>query len=353
MSHLLGEKEVAKKFGSSLTKGLTDAKAAELLAKHGRNELEQAEATPIWKLILEQFDDLLVKILLASAGFSFLIALYQGSEEEGLAAFVEPAVILLILILNAGVGVWQESNAENALEALKELQPKHTVVVRNNVLLPEFACEELVPGDLVEIKVGNKVPADMRVVEFLSTTLRIDESALTGESATVLKQVEALTGDADIRVSSKVTLPHHDPRFTLLPPPLILTIASPTHSYPFHFLPLASALCSTPTHNPDSFLTPLPQHRSTWSSPAPPSPAAAHAASWWTRASPRRSARSARPSPRKRTRRARSRRSWISSASRLELLLLLLPLLPLLPLSPLLAPLPTLTLLPLLLFLPL
>jgi len=191
------------KLKTNFENGLTSAQVEKLTEQFGLNELEAEEKTPIWKLILEQFDDLLVKILLASAALSFVIAIFQGAD-EGLAAFVEPVVILLILIINAGVGVWQESNAENALEALKNLQPKNCECVRDGKLLPEMSASFLVPGDIVEIKVGDKIPADVRVGKLLTTTLRADESALTGESATVLKQHEILeaTGET-LQISAK------------------------------------------------------------------------------------------------------------------------------------------------------
>ena len=90
-------------------------------------------------------------------------------------AFVEPFVILLILIINAIVGVWQEHNAENALEALKELQSTAAKVYRDGVLNPDLPASELVPGDLVEVNVGDKVPADMRITTLKTTSVRTDE----------------------------------------------------------------------------------------------------------------------------------------------------------------------------------
>jgi len=110
--------EVLAELGSSL-EGLPEARIEELRARHGFNELEKEPSTPLWKLVLEQFDDSLVRVLLLAAAVSFGLALL---ENEGPRAFVEPLVILLILVLNAIVGVWQESNAENALEALKDMQ---------------------------------------------------------------------------------------------------------------------------------------------------------------------------------------------------------------------------------------
>lgn len=86
-----------------------------------------------------------------------MLAFFEDNGEEGVQAFVEPFVILLILIINAVVGVWQEHNAENALEALKELQNCHAQCIREGELIPDLPASELVPGDIVEVNVGDKV----------------------------------------------------------------------------------------------------------------------------------------------------------------------------------------------------
>jgi Ca2+-transporting ATPase len=186
--------QVLKEQKVSLEEGLSDAEVASRQEKFGRNELEQEEKTPLWKLVLEQFDDQLVQILLAAAALSFFLAFFEESEDGGTAmeAFVEPAVILLILIINAIVGVWQEANAENALEALKKMQSLHTPCLRNGAWIDQLETEELVPGDIVQIKVGDKAPADVRLCDFHTATLRSDEGALTGESETVLKTIDAI-----------------------------------------------------------------------------------------------------------------------------------------------------------------
>ncbi|CAI7790817.1 unnamed protein product, partial [Closterium sp. NIES-54] len=142
-----------------------------------------------------QFDDLLVKILLVSAVVSFLLALANG--ESGWHAFVEPAVILLILIANATVGVVTETNAEKALEELKAYQADVATVLRNG-RLAIIPAAELVPGDIVEVSVGGKVPADLRVLSLLSTQLRADQSILTGESGSVSKTKRATRSAAAV-----------------------------------------------------------------------------------------------------------------------------------------------------------
>jgi len=179
--------------------GLTNERVAKARAEHGRNELEKEEGTPLWKLVLAQFDDLLVKILLGAALLSFVLAFFEESEDGGLQAFVEPFVILLILIINAVVGVWQEHNAENALEALKELQSCNAKCIRNGVLIPDVPASDLVPGDVVELRVGDKVPADMRLLRLKTTSIRTDEGALTGESETVMKHIDPVAAEARIQ----------------------------------------------------------------------------------------------------------------------------------------------------------
>jgi Ca2+-transporting ATPase len=127
-----------------------------------------------------------------AACVSFGLAFFEDDGTEGIRAFIEPAVILLILILNAAVGVWQESNAENALEALKEMSAETARCLRNGRLIPELPARELVPGDIIEVAAGDRVPADARVLKLKTAILRAEQSALTGESVAVNKTATAL-----------------------------------------------------------------------------------------------------------------------------------------------------------------
>ncbi|XAR48434.1 Calcium-transporting ATPase [Bertholletia excelsa] len=181
--------EVLEFFRVDPSKGLTDIQVAEHDRLYGRNVLPQEGSTPFWKLVLKQFDDLLVKILIAAAFISFILALVNG--ETGFTAFLEPLVILMILAANAAVGVITETNAEKALEELRAYQADMATVLRNGCfsILP---ATDLVPGDIVEVSVGCKIPADMRMIEMLSNQLHVDQAILTGESCSVEKEIGSI-----------------------------------------------------------------------------------------------------------------------------------------------------------------
>uniref|UniRef100_A0A8D8QBA0 Calcium-transporting ATPase n=1 Tax=Cacopsylla melanoneura TaxID=428564 RepID=A0A8D8QBA0_9HEMI len=194
-AHAKTVEEVLGHFQTDPNNGLSPDQVKRYQAKYGPNELPAEEGKSIWQLVLEQFDDLLVKILLLAAIISFVLALFEEHEDfnSTLTSFVEPFVILLILIANAIVGVWQERNAESAIEALKEYEPEMGKVIRGDKSgVQKVRAKEIVPGDIVEVSVGDKIPADIRLVKIYSTTIRIDQSILTGESVSVIKHTDAV-----------------------------------------------------------------------------------------------------------------------------------------------------------------
>lgn len=186
--------------------GLTETQVEASREKYGFNEMPAEEGKSLWELILEQFDDLLVKILLLAAVISFVLALFEEHDDQtsAVTAFVEPFVILLILIANATVGVWQERNAESAIEALKEYEPEMAKVVRSGTHgIQMIRARDLVPGDIVEVSVGDKIPADLRLLKIYSTTIRIDQSILTGESVSVIKHTDVISDPRAVNQDKK------------------------------------------------------------------------------------------------------------------------------------------------------
>ncbi|KAG0715186.1 Calcium-transporting ATPase sarcoplasmic/endoplasmic reticulum type [Chionoecetes opilio] len=149
-AHIHTYEDVLSQFSVEADTGLTHTQVTFSQDKYGPNELPAEEGKSLLTLILEQFDDLLVKILLMAAIISFVLACFES--ENSVTAFVEPFVILLILIANAVVGVWQERNAESAIEALKEYEPEMGKVVRaNKPGVQKIRTREIVPGDIIEV----------------------------------------------------------------------------------------------------------------------------------------------------------------------------------------------------------
>ena len=171
---------------TDLYSGLNSEEAIARLETEGPNALPEEKETPFWKLVVKQFEDLLVIILLVAAFISFVLALMEPEDGDRVTAFVEPVVILLILIANAAVGVLQESNAEQAIASLKEYEATTATVLRDGAL-SAVPSVDLVPGDIVTLRVGEKVPADCRIVAVHSSVFAVDQSVLTGESDSVTK----------------------------------------------------------------------------------------------------------------------------------------------------------------------
>src|SRR3989344_5750238 len=165
-------------------KGLRATEATSRLQKYGLNELQEAKKTPSWVLFLNQFRDILVIILIAAVIISAVLR-----------EFLEAFVILIVIVLNAIFGFVQERRAENALEALKKLSSQKARVLRDGKT-EIIDSKELVPGDIIILNVGDKVPADCRVIEEFN--LKVDESVLTGESVPVSKNIDTIKNDVPV-----------------------------------------------------------------------------------------------------------------------------------------------------------
>ena len=185
--------------------GLSDAEAAKRLEQYGKNNLRQKKPKSIAKMIWEQITDVMVLILIAAAIFSFVMSFFE--DGEGLA---ECIVILVVIVLNATIGVVQEKKAANALEALKNMTAPTARVLREGEesVVP---ASELVPGDIVYLEDGCIVPADIRIIQ--DSNLKVQEAALTGESVpsekdgpTVLPEDAPLGDRINMAYSSSVVM---------------------------------------------------------------------------------------------------------------------------------------------------
>jgi Ca2+-transporting ATPase len=190
--------EVVQEQASSLEQGLDSAKAAARLEKIGPNRLKEAAKDPLWKRFFAMMADPMVIILIVAAVISALTGIAQGEAD-----FADVIIIMFVVVLNSILGVAQEYQAENALSALQKMSAAQSKVIRNGKLYM-IPAEELVPGDVVVLEAGDAVPADCRIVE--SASMKIEESALTGESVPVNKITEALglsSGTDDVPLADR------------------------------------------------------------------------------------------------------------------------------------------------------
>ena len=186
--HGLDTQAVLKEFNTDLKNGLSATEVVNRREKFGENKLKEKKKKSNLVRFFEQFKDAMIIILIVAAIISFVVACVEGAAHE----FFEPVLILLIVIINAVMGVVQESKAEKALDALKNMSAPHARVIRDGKELIVNASE-LVPGDIILLEAGDFVPADARLIK--SVSLKSEESALTGESVPSEKDADALVKD--------------------------------------------------------------------------------------------------------------------------------------------------------------
>ncbi len=184
-AHCKEKEALLAELQTSETVGLSDARARELLSELGENRLREKKKKGIARRFFDQFKDVMILILLAAAAVSFVIACIERNPKE----FFEPALILLIVVLNAVMGVMQESKAEKALDALKNMSAPHARVIRDGKV-QVIDAKDLVVGDIIHLEAGDFVPADARLLT--SAALKSEESALTGESVPSEKDASAV-----------------------------------------------------------------------------------------------------------------------------------------------------------------
>ena len=175
--------EVEKELGTNKENGLSSKKVEENRAKYGLNELKEKKKESLLQKFIDQFKDFSIIVLIIAAIVSGVVGVMQG---EG---FTDTIIILIVVLLNAVIGVAQESKAEKSLEALKKLSAHAAKVIRDGkeTAIP---ARELVPGDLVIIETGDYISADLRVIE--AVNLKSQEASLTGESVPVEKRTDAI-----------------------------------------------------------------------------------------------------------------------------------------------------------------
>lgn len=198
--YAVDRKRSIEEYGVTEEKGLSSQQVEQLRSKYGENKLRAQKPKSMVVRFFEQFKDVMIIILLVAAAISFVVALNGHDKME----FFEPLLIVLIVVLNAVMGVVQESKAEKALDALKSLSAPHARVRRNGVETVVEATQ-LVPGDIILLEAGDFVPADARLLQ--SASLKSEEAALTGESVPVDKDAGAVVKE-NVPIGDRLNMVH-------------------------------------------------------------------------------------------------------------------------------------------------
>ena len=187
--------EVLKDQNVNSKVGLSDSEVNERLQKYGENKLDEVKKKTLLQRFIYQLKDVMIYVLLIASVINVIA--------HGIDGLTEAAIILMVVLINAVVGVVQESRAEKTLEALKELSTPRAIVRRNGEVI-EIDSKELVPGDIVIIDAGRYIPADLRLIE--TQNLQVEESAFTGESHAVNKDANFIAQDHNIPMGDKINL---------------------------------------------------------------------------------------------------------------------------------------------------
>ncbi len=190
MKHYLSHANDVMDAVNSRADGLGSSEAAKRLAQNGKNKLIEAKKESMLHRFLKQLCEPMTIILLVAAAISAGVEIYEGIHSGHMGFPSDVVIILAVVLINAVLGVFQESKAEKAIEALQEMSKAQSKVIRDGKQI-SIPSEDLVVGDIIVLEAGDSVPADARIIECAS--LKIEEAALTGESVPVDKRVEALT----------------------------------------------------------------------------------------------------------------------------------------------------------------
>ena len=188
-AHSLEVQELVDKLNTSLETGLSDEEVGRRIEKYGLNQLKETKKVSALKIFIGQFQDFLVYLLFFAIAISIIVGFYELSIGGEPTEFLDALVIFIILVINALLGFYQEYKAERALESLKKMAP-HNAKVKRNGVVQELDVIFIVPGDILQLDEGDKIPADARLVK--SFSLYLDEAILTGESQPVEKNPKIL-----------------------------------------------------------------------------------------------------------------------------------------------------------------
>ena len=194
MKHYLHEVNDVFAEVKSSAEGLTSAEAEKRLQENGKNKLAEAKKASMLSRFIDQLKDPMIIILLVAAVISAVTEFIEHDPASGMYVPTDSIIILVVVLINAVLGVIQESKAEKAVEALQKMSAATTKVIRD-VKVETVKSEDLVVGDVILLDAGDAIPADCRIFECAS--MKIEEAALTGESVPVTKLVNALMGKND------------------------------------------------------------------------------------------------------------------------------------------------------------